>query len=85
MGAEYRIETYQILKVMTLGEFNNLSTDNKDLLKMMLSVGVIDLQEGSWTRGQLFGMFPGNTDTGQALRDPANGFIYVPNEPTPIP
>jgi len=85
MDDEFRIETCRILSITKLSELVALSDTNKELFKLIISAGTVDLQDGSWVKDRLWTMFPENSVTGSALRNPDNRFILIPNEPTPIP
>lgn len=81
----FRIETYRIFEIIDSAEYLALSDNNKDALRIMLSLGYIDLSEDSSARTKLWNMFDENTDTGAALRDEANRLdctkVVVPYEP----
>jgi hypothetical protein len=79
------MDTGRILSVTKLSEISNLSDTNKELFKLIISAGTVDLHEDLWVRDRLWTMFPEGSVTGDALRDPDNRFILVANEPTPIP
>jgi len=79
------MSTWRILSVTNLQELSNLSDTNKELFKLIISAGSVDLHEDLWVRDRLWSMFPEGSITGAALRDPNNRFILIPNEPTLIP
>jgi len=83
MVEEFRIETYRILSVVKLAELSGLSDNNKELFGLIISAGIVDLQDNSWVKNRLWLMFPADSVTGAALRDPENRFVMIPNEPTP--
>ena len=83
MDTARTMSTGRILSVTNLQELSNLSDTNKELFKLIISAGTVDLHEDLWVRDRLWTMFPADSITGAALRDPENRFILVPNEPTP--
>ena len=85
MNPARTMATWRILSVTDLQELSNLSDNNKELFKLTISAGTVDLHEALWVRDRLWAMFPEDSITGAALRDPDNRFILIPNEPTPIP
>jgi len=83
MFDEFRIETCKLLSITNLGELSSLSDTNKELFKLIISAGVVDLSDDGWVKDRLWTMFPEDSITGVALRNPVNRFILIPNEPTP--
>lgn len=80
---EFLIPTYRILDATDSSEWAALSDLNKQIYQLFMSVGKLNLQTGSIAQVRLWAMFGAGTVTGAALRDPANRFVEVPNEPTP--
>jgi len=68
----FRIETFKVFEVIDAAEYLALSDNNKDALKMILSLGHVDLSENSSARQKLWNMFADSTITGAALRNEAN-------------
>ena len=77
------MSTSRILAITDLQELSDLSDTNKELFKLIISAGTVDLHEDLWVHDRLWAMFPADSITGAALRDPENRFILIPNEPTP--
>jgi len=80
---EFRIETHKILSVTKLSELAALSDTNKEIYKLIISAGTVNLNEDSWVHDRLWAMFPVGSETGDALRNVDNRFVLIPNEPTP--
>ncbi len=55
--------TFRLFEAIDKPEFNALTTGNKDLVRMILSCGVIDMNVGSFIRDKLFEIFPDGTTT----------------------
>lgn len=81
---DFRIETYKIFGVMKKQEYEALSEEDKEMLNLLMSCTVINLAEGSKAHTFLWSTFPGNTVTGEALRDPENGFVFIPAAPEEV-
>lgn len=77
MGDEFRIETYRIFDVTAPSEYLALSAQNKENYKTILSLGIVNLSDGTLGQTLLWGMFPEGTVTGDALRNPDNRFILI--------
>jgi hypothetical protein len=77
---EFRIETYRIFNITDLGEYRKLTDKQEKLYNLIMSMGIVNLNEISSARNILWDMFPEGTITGDALRDPVNRFILIPQE-----
>lgn len=55
--------TSLLLDNIVPSEFNALSAANKDALRMIISCGGIDMQEGTPNRTKFFALFPDGTTT----------------------
>ena len=55
--------TSVLLDNIVAAESNALSDANKDALKMIISCGMIDMQEGTSNRTKFFNLFPDGTTT----------------------
>ena len=56
------VRTYRILDATDISEYNALSDDDKTLYHLIISAGIVDLQDGTNTRTVLMAIFgPGTT------------------------
>lgn len=76
-------ETWRIIECTKPSEFNDLTDKQKDWYRIIISAVTVNLDEGSRAYKHLWEMFPEDTVTGAALRDPTNGL--TPLSPTPNP
>ena len=76
-------ETWRIIECTKTSEFNDLTDKQKEWYKTIISAVTVDLGEDSKAHNHLWSMFPENTVTGAALRDPANGLAPLPFTPNP--
>ena len=77
----FTVETNRIFDVTEPSEYVALNENNKRAYDVIMSLGKVDLNEGSLAHTLLWNMFNENSVTGARLRDGANGLIFV--EPPP--
>lgn len=77
----FTVETYRIFELIDPTEYNALSALNKDVVRIILSMGKVDLNEGSQAQTLLWTIFDENSMTGARLRDESNRLVFV--EPPP--
>lgn len=78
---DFRIETYRIFDVTEPSEYLALGAQNKNVYNLIISMGIVNLAEGSSAQTLLWDMFPEESDTGARLRDAANRFVLIEQEP----
>lgn len=83
MADQFNGETWRILECTKPSEYLALSDNNKDFFRIIISAQIVDMTDGSRVRSALLGMFPEGSETGDALRDPANGLTPLPFLPNP--
>ena len=76
----FTIETSRIFEITEPSEYLALSVNNRHAYDVIMSLGNVDLNEGTLVQTLLWNMFGENTATGGKLRDPDNGLVYVPRE-----
>lgn len=76
-------ETFRIIECTDLQEYLALSATWKDVYRILVSAVVLNMSEGSKARTALWTMFPADTVTGAALRNPQNGLTPLPFEANP--
>lgn len=76
----FTVETSRIFELTEPSEYLALNENNKHAYDVIMSLGKVDLNEGTLVHTFLWGMFGENTVTGGKLRDPDNGLVYVPRE-----
>ena len=57
------IASCQIINATVNSEYNSLSDNHKEIYKMIISCGVLDLTEGTSIRTKLWNMFDENSTT----------------------
>ncbi len=77
-------ETYRIFLLINWDEMKSLNGQQTKDLNLILSISMVDLEEGSNIHNLLWDMFPEGTKTGEAFRDAKNGLVRIPPTP-PIP
>ena len=76
---EFVIQTYRILRVTDWVELKDLTGPDEEAYGLIISAGIVDLQEGSLAQTKLWELFPEGTITGDAFRDINNGLIRPPD------
>lgn len=76
----FTVETNRIFEITEPSEYLALSANNKHAYDVMMSLGNVDLNEGTLVHTLLWGMFDENTVTGGKLRDPSGGLTFIPRE-----
>ena len=61
------VATYQVSEATDATEWNALSDGQKDAYAMILSMGTVDLTDGTSVRTTLWGLFDSESDTRAAL------------------
>lgn len=64
-----RFKTYHLVEAIKVSEYNALSENNQERIRMILSCGIADMTTGSDIRTMLFNLFPEGTDTYDNLTD----------------
>ena len=67
MADRFLKKTYKIIESTDPSEYIALSNANKDLYKIIISAGVVDINEDSLVRNILWGMFSEGTTTREGL------------------
>jgi hypothetical protein len=81
--SDFRIETYRIFDVTNPSEYLALNAQNKSIYNLIVSMGTVNLLEGSMAQTLLWAMFPEQSVTGANLRNTANRFVLIPQDPDP--
>jgi len=63
MAARFLRKTYRIIEATVPAEYNELSDNNKDRYKLIISAGLIDFSDDTTVKSALWAMFPEGTDT----------------------
>ena len=71
-------ESYRILNLTDRDEYIALTGQQTKDYNLIISAGLVDLEEGSPVRILLWEMFPEGTITGDRFRDETNGLIRIP-------
>lgn len=72
---EFNGEAGRIIECTQLSEYLALGAIEKDIYRIIISAGMVDMSPGSKARTALWGMFPEGTVTGDAIRNPENGLV----------
>jgi len=76
----FTVETNRIFNITEPNEYVSLNENNKRAFDVIMSLTNVDLNEGSLAHTLLWNMFNENTVTGGKLRNPNNGFVFIPRE-----
>jgi hypothetical protein len=60
---EYLVETYSIYEATVLGEWKQLTDEDKQRYALIISCSKVNLSEGAVTRDTLWSLFKGNSTT----------------------
>ena len=61
--AEFLVETYKIYEATALGEWKQLSEEEKQRYALIIACGKVDLDDSTVTRSTLWSLFKGNSTT----------------------
>ena len=67
--AEFLVETYKIYEATALGEWKQLTDEEKQRYALIIGCVKVNMDDGSKTRDTLWSLFKGNSTTRVALTE----------------